>query len=224
MSEDNTTHSAVDAPNASATPNATGQNSAQEPELSDVLNEFVNATSSTPKKEDPPATAPAKKPSATNPEPNSDAIGALQNQIAYLTDRERAREEADQTRRFNEDMNVVLQKVRGDLNTEFFDDDFVRAWIDGQAAKNPQLAQAWVNRAKDPKGFERVVGALQSGFVKKYGKLPDPNLTEDREAVSAAVRGASTKTPEAKPPKTSGMSDPEYRDYVEKTYGYRPNA
>lgn len=223
MPEDKPTQTAVDAPNASATPNAEGQNSAQGEDLDAVLQSFVNATSGSPEKK--ADAAPAAKPASNpNPEPNSDAIGALQTQLNYLAGREQAREEADRTRRFNEDMNVVLKDVRGDLNADFFDDDFVRAWIDGQAAKNPQLAQAWVQRDKDPKGFKRVVEALKGGFSKKYGKLPDPALTEDREAVSAAVRGASTKTPEAKAPNIGSMTDAEYRAYVQKTHGYTPFA
>lgn len=222
MPEETTKQAAVDAPDGSAAPGTEGKNSAQGEDLDAVLQQFVDATGSTKKDADPPTAA--KQPSATKSEQTPDSIGALRESVEYLQSREITREKEEQTRRFNDDMGVVLKKVRGEMNSDFFDDDFVHAWIDSQATKNPNLAQAWVNRGRDPKGFQRVVDSLQGAFQKKYGKLPDPNLTEDRDAVTAAVRGASTKTPEAKEPAIGSMTDNEYRAYVQKKHGYTPFA
>lgn len=120
--------------------------------------------------------------------------------------------------RFQKDMDATIEKVRGDLPKELFDGPLVQAWIDAQATKDPRLAQAWANRHADPKKFEQVVGALGKQFA-RYGKLPDKNATEDREAVTAAVRGASTKAPEGKAPDYSRMTDAEFAAEKEKLYG-----
>jgi hypothetical protein len=102
--------------------------------------------------------------------------------------------------RFQKDMNATIKNVRGDLPEELFDGPLVQAWIDAQAKKDPRLATAWANRHTDPKKFEQVVGALGKEFSKIRPKLPDKQATEDREAVTAAVRGASTQAPAGKAP------------------------
>lgn len=123
---------------------------------------------------------------------------------------------------FRRDMNETIGKVRGELDVTYFDDEFVQAWIDAKAQTDPRLQRAWVDRHNNPAGFRRVVDGLGKDFAKKYGKLPDQSATQDRETVAAAMRGASTRAPEDKPPNFSGKSNNEFADDVEKNYGYRP--
>ena len=122
---------------------------------------------------------------------------------------------------FRRDMTETVKTVRGELDAEFFDDRFVEAWMDAQAREDPRLAKAWTERHANPKQFSKVVETLGRSFHKKYGKLPDKGATDDREAVSAAVRGASTKAPEGKAPEFGRMNDAEFRDTVYKEYGIR---
>jgi len=95
------------------------------------------------------------------------------------------------------DMVDVIKDVRGELDAEMFDDDLITAWVDAKARKNPALAEAWKNRNLNQAAFKKVVQKLGSEFSKYGEALPDKNATEDREAVTAAVRGASKKAPEA---------------------------
>jgi hypothetical protein len=55
------------------------------------------------------------------------------------------------------------------------------------------------------------------------GRKPDAATTEDREAVSAAVRGASTAPPPTKAPDVSKLSNDELRKQTQEKYGYTPN-
>lgn len=112
--------------------------------------------------------------------------------------------------RFQQDMNATIKDVRGDLPSDLYDDDFVTAWIDAQAKKDERLQTAWLNRHADPKKFGQVRAALGKEFAKRYGRLPDKQATEDREAVTAAVRGASTQAPSGKAPDYSKMTDSQF--------------
>lgn len=142
--------------------------------------------------------------------------------VQALLERDRKRDREEQQRQFEVDMKETVKAVRGDLSADVASDRLVRAWIDGMAEENPRLANAWVNRKKDPKAFNRIVEGLAREFAKEFSKRPDPNVTEDRESVSAAVRGASTKTPEDKPKNYGSMSDNDFAAEVEKNYGFRP--
>ncbi len=159
-----------------------------------------------------------KPPETPKPEPKGtddvkSLLEPLQGQLTQL-----------QNRQFKHDMGDTIKKVRGDLDPDFFDDKLVKGWIDAMAEDTPKLATAWVNRDNNPKAFQKVVEQLGRDFSKKFSKLPDKSATEDREAVSHAVRGASTNAPEGKAPDFSGMSNAEYREKHKAAYGYYPNV
>lgn len=138
-------------------------------------------------------------------------------------DRLNAIEQRIEQQEFQKDMGEVVSNIRGDLPNDVFDDAFVEAWIDAQARRDPRLQNAWVNRRNDPKRFGKVVNELGKQFGKKFSDLPDKNATEDREAVTQAVRGATQKSPEGgKGPDYSGMSDAEFRNAVAKEHGFNP--
>lgn len=93
------------------------------------------------------------------------------------------------------DMEGLVKAVRGD--TEFGDDVLVEAWIDAEARRNPELEKVWQNRQSNRRAFEQMTKALGQQWAKRAKDMPDANVTEDRLAVAAAVRGASKK---ASPP------------------------
>lgn len=208
MSEVTNTQPAVDAPDATVTPVVEGndaQNNADD--LDSLLNEFDVAQKPAATKE----TQPEQKPAA-----DSDLQSRLNQMEGFVNQAE--------ARQFRQDMDKTISSIRGDLDPEMFDDKLVQAWLDVQAQADQRLQEAWLNRHSKPKQFEKVVESLGRNFVKKYGQLPDKAATEDREAVTAAVRGASTKTPEGKAPDFSGMSNAEYRETHKKQFGYYPNV
>lgn len=187
MSEEATTQPVVDDTKAPAQPGAAENNA---PEKTDDLDTLLDQFK------------PAETRAPDTPKPEQ--TGAEHDQKAASSEVLQARDEIRRDR-FERDMKATIDDVRGDLP---FDDDFMRAWIDSRAAKDSRLADAWVNRASNPAAFKKVVSALGREFA-KYGKVPDKNATDDREAVTAAVRGASTKAPEGKAPDYSRMSDAE---------------
>ncbi len=128
-----------------------------------------------------------------------------------------------QTNQFKRDMADTVKAVRGDLDPGVFDDVLVEAYLNAQAAQDPRLAKAWMDRAANPKQFEQVKTALSKNFAKKFSKMPDPAATEDRAAVSAAVRGASTRTPESQPLKLAALSNSDAKKAVEDQFGYTPS-
>ncbi len=66
----------------------------------------------------------------------------------------------------------------------------------------------------NPRQWGRIKSELGREFKKKFDRVPDLQVTEDRAAVVAAVRGASTKAPVEKPPNLGQMSDAEFRQYT----------
>jgi hypothetical protein len=199
---DQTTQAAVDETKAPAAPGAEVDSARKDgDDLDKILAEFDEGTK--------PAPAAAK------PEPKAgeaDDLKAAKDEV--LSARDEIRQE-----RFKKDMHSTVMEVRGDLPADFFDDRFVQAWIDARATDDPRLSKAWIERNSNPQQFKRVVGALSREFAKKYGKLPDKQATEDREAVTAAVRGASTKAPEGKAPDLSRLTDTEFVAEKEKLFG-----
>lgn len=202
-----TEHTAADAAKAPAMPGATdGQDARKDgDDVDTLLNQFETSVKPA------PAPTPQPKPeqkAGTEAAPTAPAadsgIAEVRNYI------------------FRQDMDKTIKTVRGDLDPDRFDDGLVESWLDMRARKDPRLAAAWENRHRNPQAFEKVVAGLGREFTAKYGKMLDKQATEDREAVSAAVRGASTKAPEGKAPDFSGMSDQQFREEHKKLYGYYP--
>lgn len=176
-----------------------------EPSLDDLLAEFGTKTREAAK----PSTPETKPATATDPN-LVEQVNTLSHEFARYASRA--------------DMDATIKAIRGDLDPEVFDDVLVESWLDSQARQDPRLTQAWLERREKPKQFEKVRAELGRSFGKKFSKLPDKAATEDREAVTAAVRGASTKAPEDRPPSYGSMSNQQVREDIEKRYGYTPNV
>lgn len=203
MSEEQTTQTAVDTTKTPAEPGVAADGARTDgDDLDKLLSEFDSGTTR-------PAPEPAKPEQMGAADPD---FKAAKDEV--LTARDEIRQE-----RFKKDMQATVAEVRGDMPADFFDDRFVQAWIDTRAQDDPRLSQAWVNRHSNPQQFKRVVSALGKEFSKKYGKLPDKQATEDRDAVTAAVRGASTRAPEGKAPDMSRMSPQEFQAEKDRLFG-----
>ena len=199
MTDTTTTQTAVDATKTPAEPGA-AVNDAQNngDELDTLLKEYDNAAAPAAAKTAQPEQVGADTTTKNAPDPE---IAEVKRYI------------------FKQDMDKTVKSIRGDLSPEYFDDSLVKAWIEAQAEADPRLGLAWANRHSNPKQFEKVVGTLGRQFSKQYGKLPDRQATEDRDAVTAAVRGASTRAPEGQPPDFRRMSDAEFAQEKDKMFG-----
>lgn len=97
---------------------------------------------------------------------------------------------------YRTDMDETIRSIRGDVDAEFFSDDLVEGWLNAQANRDPRVGHAFMKRHENPVAYKKVVSALAGQFQKRFKELPDRNITEDREAVASAVRGASKPAPE----------------------------
>lgn len=126
---------------------------------------------------------------------------------------------------FRQDMDATVSAVRGGIDSSFMEDWEIESWVDGMARNDPRISTAWAQRHANPKKWQAVQKELGNKLQKKFADLPDRNATEDREAVAAAVRGQSTRTPDSEPePDFKGKSNADFRDEVYKKYGYRPQT
>lgn len=159
-----------------------------------------------------PAAATQTPPAQTQTEPDLKVIAAKMQQFeTFATEAHNAK--------YKRDMNDTVAAIRGDLDPDVFDPALIEGWLDAQAKQDPRLAQAWIERDAKPKQFEQVKTALAKNFAKKFSKLPDRQATEDRETVAAAVRGASTRTPEGKAPDFGKLSDSDFQKEKDKLFG-----
>jgi hypothetical protein len=217
----------VETPEAPAPAPQPQANGSDGDELGRLFAEYDERTGSTSKPTpsaddgDPLADIPdaqPQQPQHTLPAPtHSQEVLAMMN---YLLGIERDR----QTERDRADEVMAINSIRGDIGKEVYSDDMVAGWINGIAKSDERVQSAWKNRHAEPEKYQRVVASLGRRFrSEQVGNLPDRDATADRAAVTAAVRGASTRQPEAKPPDFSRMSDAEARDAIQKQHGYTPN-
>lgn len=193
MSEDQTTQAVVDETKAPALPGAEATGARTDDDLDTLLKQFDEQQ-------------PQRPSEPARPEPRAEAAPDKVANDTVLKEAEFIRSE-----RFKRDMSETVKEVRGDLPADLYDDKLVQAWIDARAADDPRLSRAWVERYDNPQRFQQVKAALGKEFARKYGRLPDRQATEDREAVTAAVRGASTKAPEGKAPDYAAMSPADFQ-------------
>jgi hypothetical protein len=59
-------------------------------------------------------------------------------------------------------------------------------------------------------------------FKEAAERIPDPETTEDKALVAAAVRGASTKAPPPQKVDYSKLSDADFDTAVQQRHGFRP--
>lgn len=206
MSEDNT-QTVVDDTKASAKPDAAADNARVETDdLDTLLSQFDEGGEGS---------------TDTKPKPDKTSETTVDPAVKQRLDQLEKKLADDE---FQKQITPVIQKVRGDISPDVLDDSEVLDWMEGRAKRDPRLRAAWIDRSKNPKAWDKVVDALGRELHKKFTKLPDAHATEDRAAVAASVRGASTQAPEGKAPDFSQMPTNEYREEHKKLYGYYPNV
>ena len=126
-------------------------------------------------------------------------------------------------RLFREDLDRTVVNIMGDVKVS---KRMATGWVDQMARERPAVAQAFMNRHSNPEAWGRIERSLAKEFAKEMKQFTsiDPQVTEDREIVAAAVRGASTKAPESKPVKMDHLSNAEYRRTVMEQYGFDPGV
>lgn len=203
-----TTQAVVDATDTQAVPASEATNARTGDDLDALLDQF---------KQD---TAPVAAPSPPQTETAPPDLKALEAKIQSFEGV--AKQISDH--KFKTDMASTIKDIRGDIGPDVIEDEMVEAWLDSQARKDPRLQKAWFERDNNPQQFKKITAELGKSFAKKVAKMPDRTATEDREAVTAAVRGASTKAPAEAPPNYTRASNSDFRKDVQTKYGFDPGV
>lgn len=102
-------------------------------------------------------------------------------------------------------------------------EDFAQRYLIAESALNPDLKDAFDHRndsAQARHHFNNVKETTLRAIRKAAASALDPEATEDRNMVVAAVRGATSRAPEDAPPNYSGQSNAEFRKTVKERYGF----
>lgn len=143
----------------------------------------------------------------TTEKEDPDRYSALEKRLNEM-ERDNIRKETHQA------LAEAVAKVKSFGELEM-DDLLVEGVLHKLAADDPRLIQAFQNRGRDPQGFNQVLKKVAE-TIKTKSVRPDPKLSEDSEAVRAAVRGQHANTQEDDKPdaaKLRDMSDAEFAAY-----------
>lgn len=103
--------------------------------------------------------------------------------------------------------------------------DYARRWVENEARTDGTLGEAWQRRHESEEWAgiaQRQVDRAIRRFAKHLEALPEPTVSGDREAVTAAVRGSGGPPPPPPAPSYNSKSDLEFADTVERNFGFRP--
>jgi hypothetical protein len=132
--------------------------------------------------------------------------------LAHAVAAIRAQQEAAQNKADWE--NVVKHGKEAVAEFDHLPADYAETWLMAESIRNPELRKAFDNRYSSPEAKHwaesRFKKAMQN-LSKAAKSFPDRAATEDRAAVSAAVRGASGAMPEERPPNYGAMNDAQFK-------------
>jgi len=154
----------------------------------------------------------------------------LRDQVGTLT-RHIDRLNAEFAQRKFEGAREELLKRLGDATDDAqLPQDYTRSWLDMRALQDQELLNAFLGQFDGEQGAanwksheKRLTSQLRKAVSEFERSRIDPAATEDREAVTAAVRGAAKQPPPERPPNLDRMSNAELRKHTEDKFGYTPN-
>ena len=82
-----------------------------------------------------------------------------------------------------------------------------------RAENNPAIMKAWMNRGKNPEGWNKVLKAVGKEFGDKLKQTPDAKATGDWNAVESSMHSASTSSQNEPSKDVAKMSDAEFAAY-----------
>lgn len=119
--------------------------------------------------------------------------------------------------------NEEVKKVSDDIFEGLEVSERVKnSYLDSYAREYPAARAAFENKERDPRTWARWQKVIKGEAQKELSHLRkvDSEATADRDAVAAAVRGASTKVAAEPAPRLGEMSDNELRNYTYKNFGF----
>lgn len=173
------TQTVVKIPDGQAMPVADGQDASDT--LDAALAEFEVSGETEP---DQPTTA--------TPEVDPNTLEALRQDVQTL----KAENLENQQSRTRNAIGDAVKTLQGDLKDLEIPDATVTRMLHGYASTDERFLSAFQSRHTNPKGWNRVLENVGKEIRGDFGSRPDAGLTADREAVDAAVRTASTSSPD----------------------------
>ena len=196
-----------DDPNKGASPDS---GAAQTDGLDELLAEFDK------RREEPSKTDRSEQrqpPVTTEPGQGDKAdIAALATLEQRLNEQE--------AREHQRELNNLYTRLSDGLQADAID---VEIFLGRLAKENPALNDLYANRHRDPGAWTRTEKALQQKVAQRFGKAVDKQVTESRDAASAAIRSASTAAPpkDLSDKEIASMSKDEF-DSLQRKLGVTP--
>lgn len=152
-----------------------------------------------------------------NPEPKPAQPAAPTNEVSVLRARLDAIEQGNALSRNRSDTDTAVKELKGDLSIPEY---VVKGWLMDKAGTEPTINKIWDMREQNPAAAKKLVAKLKQEFQKEQAALaksqPDPDATADTLAVTAAVKGASSKAPPEQAPNYGAMNDADFRKELAK--------
>ncbi len=187
------TQPVVDKPNADAPHPAEDGDAPEKMSVDDLLKQFEAETE--PDEQPKPAKAP------------DIGVDDIKRAVTWA-DEERERTAAS---RATAAIAEAVKTVKGDLD---IDDEFVEGVLHVRASKDKRFLRAFQDRSSKPEAWSKVLDAVGREVAAKAEKSPDPDLTNTRTAVRAAVRSAATRSSGDEPaPNFGKMTDAEFKTW-----------
>lgn len=139
--------------------------SAQEKDLDSILSQYDQEF-------DQDTKPPEQKP--------DDQVKYLQEQITHLSQKE---------------VNADIDKAASDIS-EMLDAPvkpsrrIIKGFLNESAAEDPRIARAFQNRHRDPSSWSKILKGVAGNIEKEFDTV-DQDLTESKNALTAAVQGKS---------------------------------
>lgn len=145
------------------------------------------------------------KPPVTEPAPVKG--DDLQDLLQWA--REQRESKARET--FNTELSDAVKAVK-ELSETSIPDRLVKGYLNTMADEDPRIKAAWENRHSNPAGWKAALKKV-AAELKNDTPNVDSSVTEDREAMTAAVRGVRTKDQAA--PDVNKMSSQEFNKHLQ---------
>ena len=109
----------------------------------------------------------------------------------------------------NKELDETVKALKGDLPIS---DKMVKGWLEEEAKSRPGLAQAYLDRHKNPAKWEKIQSGLRSQLKQELSGLPSKSATDVANQVESAVRNAKPRTQNSgeSGKKISSMTDAEF--------------
>lgn len=175
----------VEESDVSATP-GTEVDDAQD--LDSLLNEYDEAE---------PQSSESKEAKDSSPEEGED----IKSVVSYV----KSVQERELRQQTEADVKKAVETIKDGFDIPL-PDRVVRGVLLDMADQNPKFLRAWSDRHENPAGFNKVLKAIQAQLKQEFGSLPDKTLSDERNALASAVRGATKSTTVDEPDDLSNVA------------------